>query len=122
MKRPLSPHLQIYKPQLTSVLSISHRMTGVALYAGVLLGCFWFMCVAFAPSLAVALTETAFWGGRWVLIVWSACLFYHFYNGWRHLAWDIGKGFDLPSVYFSGYMVVLLTILTTVGFWWSFVF
>ncbi|GIK97419.1 MAG: succinate dehydrogenase, cytochrome b556 subunit [Alphaproteobacteria bacterium] len=116
--RPLSPHLQIYRPQITSVLSILHRFTGVALAVGTLLLVWWLVAAAAGPD-AFA-TAQGFVGsilGRLLLLGWSWALFYHLCNGIRHLAWDIGWGFDLKSVYATGWTVVAASFLLTIVAW-----
>ena len=112
--RPLSPHLQIYKPQLTSVLSISHRMTGFALS----------MIMLLSPIIVYFLTysvEThqimiSILRNTFVKIIFSLTLFgllYHLCNGIRHLAWDAGYGLDLESSYKSGYIVIISSVALT---------
>ena len=116
--RPLSPHLQIYKPQLTSVLSILHRITGAALAIGTLLLVWWLVAVAAGPESFAAAQE--FFGsviGQLLLLGWSWALFYHLCNGIRHLAWDIGWGFDLKSVYATGWAVVIASCALTAIAW-----
>ncbi|MEM7169922.1 MAG: succinate dehydrogenase, cytochrome b556 subunit [Pseudomonadota bacterium] len=106
-QRPLSPHLQVYRPQLTSVLSILHRMTGVALAVGTLLLVYWLAATAAGEEDYA--TAQSFIGsiiGRLLLFGWSWALFYHLCNGIRHLVWDAGYGFELPEVYRSGWIVV----------------
>ena len=116
--RPLSPHLQVYRPQLTSVLSIMHRGTGIALGMGTLLLVWWLVAAASGGD---AYTDVqAFWGswiGRLLLLGWSFALFYHLCNGLRHLFWDAGKGFDLDAAYRNGWLVVGAAIVLTVVAW-----
>lgn len=111
--RPLSPHLQIYKPQLTSVLSIMHRVTGVILSLSLLL----FACligqIAFEYQLSFLPKASILWPIIMYGLIFS--LSYHFYNGIRHLFWDIGKGYTLKATYASGWLVVVLTLITTIG-------
>jgi succinate dehydrogenase / fumarate reductase cytochrome b subunit len=116
--RPLSPHLQVYRPQLTSVLSILHRATGVALAVGTLLLVYWLAAAAAGPEAFAA--AQGFVGsplGLILLFGWSVALFYHLCNGIRHLAWDAGCGFELPSVYRSGWAVVIATAALTLLAW-----
>jgi len=88
-ERPLSPHLQVYKPQLTSVLSITHRGTGVALAAGTLLLLYWLLALADGPdSYARAQSLLGSWLGQVVLFGFTFALFYHLCNGIRHLLWQ----------------------------------
>ena len=116
--RPLSPHLQIYKPQLTSVLSILHRITGVALSVGTILLVYWLVAAASGPAaFATAAGLIGSWLGRLLLFGWTFALFFHLANGIRHLFWDAGIGFELKTVYASGWTVVALaTALTVVSF------
>ena len=116
--RPLSPHLQIYRPQLTSVLSIVHRATGVALSIGTLLLVWWLVAAANGPD---AYDNVQRFLGSWIGLVllfgWSLALFYHLCNGLRHLWWDTGHGLDLPSVYASGWAVLAATAVLTLVAW-----
>jgi succinate dehydrogenase / fumarate reductase cytochrome b subunit len=116
--RPLSPHLQIYRPQLTSVLSITHRATGVALSVGTLLLVWWLVAAANGPdSYDTVQRFLGSWIGLVLLFGWSLALFYHLCNGLRHLWWDTGRGLDLPSVYASGWAVLAATGLLTAIAW-----
>jgi succinate dehydrogenase / fumarate reductase cytochrome b subunit len=117
-RRPLSPHLQVYRPQLTSALSILHRITGVALSGGTLLLVWWLVAAAAGP--AAYATAAGFIGsvlGLLLLLGWSAALFYHLLNGIRHLGWDAGYGFELPTVYRTGWAVAIGTAVLTVLAW-----
>lgn len=116
--RPLSPHLQVYQPQLTSVMSIMHRLTGIALGVGTLLLVYWLVSAAAGPE-AFANAQ-AFIGsllGYLLLLGWSVSLFYHLANGIRHLFWDAGYGFELESAYRSGWAVVIATAALTILAW-----
>jgi len=116
--RPLSPHLQVYQPQLTSVLSIMHRLTGIALGVGTLLLVYWLVSAASGPE-AFASAQ-AFIGsviGYLLLLGWSVSLFYHLANGIRHLFWDAGYGFELEHAYRSGWAVLIATAALTVLAW-----
>jgi succinate dehydrogenase / fumarate reductase, cytochrome b subunit len=105
--RPLSPHLQIYKPQITSVLSISHRITGVALTVGTLLLVWWLLAAAAVPAAyAQAQAFIGSWLGILLLVGWAYALFFHLCNGIRHLVWDAGYGFDIATTYLTGWTVV----------------
>lgn len=116
--RPLSPHLQIYRPQLTSIMSISHRVTGAALAAGTLLLCLWLVALA-AGDVWYALAATVIGHpiGTFILFGYSVALVYHALNGVRHLTWDRGIGLTIPAVYRSGQIVLLLTIVITALIW-----
>ena len=116
--RPLSPHLQVYKPQLTSGLSILHRITGVALAVGTLLLVYWLAALGYGPrSFATAQAFMGSWFGQLLLFGWSVALFYHLSNGIRHLVWDAGFGFEIPQIYRSGYAVLASTAILTVLAW-----
>jgi succinate dehydrogenase / fumarate reductase cytochrome b subunit len=116
--RPLSPHLQIYRWQLTSVLSILHRSTGVALTIGTLLLVWWLVAAANGPdSFETVQSFLGSWLGLLLLFGWSVALFYHLCNGLRHLWWDTGRGLDLPSVYSSGWTVLIATAVLTIVAW-----
>lgn len=116
--RPLSPHLQVYRPQITSVLSITHRLTGLALAIGALALTYWLTAAAYGPeAFDRAQAFMGSWFGRLILFGWSLCLFYHLCNGVRHLAWDAGWGFQLPQVRFSGAIVLVATVALTLITW-----
>lgn len=120
-KRPLSPFMigPYYRPQLTSMMSIAHRATGVLLALGALVMAAWLVAAAgsaeayaaFAACLASPL-------GKLGLFAFSASLVYHFLNGIRHLFWDAGHGFAIPKAYASGYAVLVLAVLLTGALWW----
>ena len=113
-QRPLSPHLQIYKPQLTSVLSITHRGTGIFLTIGAFFLSGWLWTLANSPELFTRLqTYLAAWYGQCLLYAFVFSLYFHLGNGIRHLFWDIGLGFDIKTVYRSGYAVVLSSLALT---------
>ncbi len=116
--RPLSPHLQVYRPQLTSVLSILHRATGIGLAAGTLLLVWWLIASATGPT-AFDLVQSFIGSllGRLLLLAWSFALFYHLCNGIRHLVWDTGRGFELKTAYASGWLVVISAAVLTVICW-----
>ena len=112
--RPLSPHLTVYKPQITSVLSIFHRITGAGLAVSTTLVVFWLASVAMGKSTFTGFN--IFLNNSLVLVVlvsslWA--LWYHFCTGLRHLYWDMGYGYDLKSVAISGWAAVACSILLT---------
>ena len=103
-KRPLSPHLQVYRPQLTSILSIFHRITGVALFAGLALLVYWLLAAGAGPGpFAVAQGLLGSWLGMVVLPGFSFALFFHLCNGCRRLVRDAGRGVELTAVLASGW-------------------
>ena len=110
--RPISPHLSIYKPQITSILSISHRMSGVFQSLGLLI------IVLLLFSLFLGKNSHEFFMlfinsliGKAFLFFYVLSLCYHLFNGIRHIIWDLGYGFDIKSVNYSGYAVIFLTII-----------
>ncbi len=118
VRRPLSPHIQVYKPQLTSVLSIMNRISGGATSVGTLLMVWWLVASAGSPGGYAAMQ--GFMGsplGLILLFGWTLGLVYHFIGGLRHLSWDAGYGFDLPQVYASGWAAVAATAVFTVLIW-----
>lgn len=113
--RPLSPHLSIYKPQITSILSITHRATGVFLFVGVLLLVWWLVTSVYGDITAWSVFGTVL--GRIFLALWSVALFYHLLNGIRHLFWDMGKGLSVPCATKSGITVIAGSVLLTLLSW-----
>ncbi len=116
--RPLSPHLQVYRPQLTSMLSITHRLTGVTLAIGTFLLVWWLVAAATGPE-AYATAQAAISSviGRLLLFGWTLALFYHLCNGIRHLFWDAGYGYELKSAYASGWAVMAGSVALTLLAW-----
>lgn len=116
--RPLSPHLEVYKPQLTSILSILHRATGVVLAIGSILVAYWLSAIATGPeAFASANGILGSFLGKIILFGWTWALFYHLCNGIRHLMWDSGFGFDLPTTYLSGKIVLGASVVLTILLW-----
>ena len=114
----MSPHLQIYKQQLTSVLSISHRITGVGLAAVTLLLTWWLLAAAAGPeAFATVQGVLGSWIGYLILLGFSYALMYHLCNGIRHLFWDAGYGYELETVYKSGWATVIASVALTVIAW-----
>lgn len=99
VERPLSPHLQIYRPMLSMMMSITHRVTGVALYAGTVLVVWWLVAAAVSDDyFNMAQAFFAHWFGRLVLFGFTWALIHHMIGGIRHFIWDLGRGFRLPTV------------------------
>lgn len=118
-KRPLSPHLQIYKPQMTSMLSILHRATGVALAIGTLM-LVWLLVAAAIGEEAFDVF-TSFVGspiGLFMLFGWSFALFYHMCNGMRHLIWDTGRLFKIENATRAGFIVLFASLILTISVWY----
>ena len=116
-KRPLSPHLQIYKPQLTSVMSISHRFTGVILsMLLILLPLFFFLLALGNEYFAILVMILDHFLVKLILYGTIFVISYHLLNGIRHLFWDIGIGLSIKESYMSGYLVIMFSTLTTLFF------
>jgi len=120
MGRPLSPFMfpMWYRFQVTSALSILHRLTGIALSVGLVLLAWWLIAVAAGGDIfrmtTALLTSPV---GIAALFGWSAAFFYHLCSGVRHLAWDAGLGFDIRVAYRTGYAVLGTTVLLTAVSW-----
>jgi succinate dehydrogenase / fumarate reductase cytochrome b subunit len=119
-KRPLSPHLQVYKPQMTSMMSILHRASGVflALFAILLLLGFTLSVMMGEQSYAVFTGLLGSFIGRGILFALSVCIFYHMFNGIRHLFWDSGKLFKIENAQYAGAFVLLGTGAATLAYWY----
>ena len=116
--RPLSPHLQVYRPQMTSVMSILHRAAGVVLTTGTLIMAAWFVSLALGKeAYDVVVMVIGHPLGQFVLFGYSVALIYHALNGVRHLGWDLGFGLTIPQVYKNGQIVLFLTVVLTMGLW-----
>jgi succinate dehydrogenase / fumarate reductase cytochrome b subunit len=116
--RPLSPHIQIYRPQLTSVLSIANRMTGVALSLYAVALVIWLVAAAMGPQAYATMQGIiASWLGQIVLFGFTFAFFLHFCGGIRHLVWDAGYGFELKTIYASGWTVVAASVALTAAAW-----
>jgi succinate dehydrogenase / fumarate reductase cytochrome b subunit len=116
--KPLSPHLQVYRPQLTSVLSITHRATGILLSLGSAVLLYWLVSAAGgAERYAAARAVLDSWLVKLALVGWTWAFFYHLCNGVRHLVWDAGYGFALGTVYRSGYAVLIASVVLTGLIW-----
>jgi len=116
--RPLSPHLQVYRPLINMMMSIIHRITGVALYGGTLLLAWWLVAAAFSPEqFAVASWLLGSWAGKLVLIGFTWAVLHHMLGGIRHLIWDMGWGFDLKTVDIMSWGTLVLSLALTALVW-----
>jgi len=116
--RPLSPHLQVYRPQMTSVMSILHRATGAALAVGSILFVYWLWSVAGGEQRYNRVASFFdFWLIKFALFCWTLAFYYHLLNGIRHLMWDFGAGFELKEAYLTGKIVIGATIVLTLFTW-----
>ncbi|MAV01041.1 MAG: succinate dehydrogenase, cytochrome b556 subunit [Rhodobacteraceae bacterium] len=113
--RPLSPHLDIYQYQITWTVSIMHRITGVAMTLGLILIVAWLVAAAFSPELFSLIDGVLrSWIGMIIIFGSLWAFWFHFLNGIRHLFWDLGYGFNLSTVWRSGWVVVLGSIILTI--------
>lgn len=117
-RRPLSPHLQIYRWYLTMALSIAHRVTGVGLVLGMLLLTWWLLALAGGPDsfATVQAVMHNFLGGL-ILFGFTVALFFHLLNGIRHLVWDAGWGFEKHEAHMTGMAVLGGTAVLSVLTW-----
>ncbi|MCW9045848.1 MAG: succinate dehydrogenase, cytochrome b556 subunit [Alphaproteobacteria bacterium] len=116
--RPLSPHLQVYRPQVTSVVSILHRITGVGMAFGSIFFVYWIGAAAYGPEAFAASKELmTSWLGIMFLFGWSFAAYFHMCNGIRHLFWDVGLGFEKEQYASSGRAVFVCSIILTIITW-----
>jgi len=117
-ERPLSPHLQIYRPQINMVMSVLHRLTGAALYFGSLLLAWWLLAAATSPAYFAFVNGLfATWPGMIVLVGYSWALIHHMLGGLRHFIWDTGSNLDIASVDVLSWATIILSLLLTAGLW-----
>jgi|SRR6185503_10865039 len=118
--RPLSPHLGIYRWQITMTMSILHRATGVALAVGSLALIWWLVAAGMGPQ-DYAQVQSFFgsWFGQFLLWGWTFSFFYHLCNGVRHLCWDAGWGFEIKTLYITGYLTWVVALALTGFTLWS---
>ncbi len=104
---PLSPHLQVYRPQLTSVMSITHRVTGVFLVLGTVMLLYWLVAAATGPERYAEMQRCfASTPSQLIMFGWTFAFYFHLLNGVRHLLWDSGWGLDIQTAYRSGYAAI----------------
>ena len=118
VRRPLSPHLQVYRWPITMAMSILNRATGIAISVGTLLLVWWLVAAATSP--AAYASAVGFIGsplGYLLLFGWTASLFFHLLSGIRHLIWDVGIGYDIPSANSGSYIVLAATAALTILTW-----
>ncbi len=117
-QRPLSPHLQVYKPMLTMTMSIMHRVTGSALYFGMVLVACWLLAAASgAEQFNMVQSIYGSWIGRLILFGFTWALIHHMLGGLRHLVWDTGRGFELPTVEMMAKLNLAGSIVLTILLW-----
>ena len=116
--RPRSPNIQIYRPQLTSVLSILNRITGIVLSACAVVIVLWLVAAATGPhAYIIVQAAVGSWVGQILMLGASFAFFLHLCGGIRHLVWDTVHGFELRSIYISGWAVIAASIALTVAAW-----
>jgi succinate dehydrogenase / fumarate reductase, cytochrome b subunit len=119
-ERPLSPHIQIYKPLINMVMSIFHRITGAALYFGTLLLAWWLIAAATSPQyfnyvsswFSTLIGQIAIVGYTWALL-------HHMFGGLRHFIWDTGRGYELDAVDKLSWGTIILSVLATAVIWYG---
>ncbi|MGK0273038.1 MAG: succinate dehydrogenase / fumarate reductase cytochrome b subunit [Cocleimonas sp.] len=116
--RPMSPHLQIYKLSFTAKLSILHRGTGAVLFAGLILMVLILLSIAGGASSWTSMQAfLSSFIGKLILFGFTFCIYYHMFNGIRHLFWDIGKGLELDDAKKSGLAVIAVSVFLTLFTW-----
>ena len=117
-KNPLSPHLQIYRWQISSLLSIAHRISGVINLMALILIFFWLMLLSFSENnyeLFLLIINSFF--GKFILIGFTWSMSFHIFSGIRHLVWDLGYGFEIKTANISGIIVIICSLVLTIIFW-----
>ena len=117
-QNPLSPHLQIYRWHISSLLSIIHRISGVINLLALILIFFWLLGLSFGESnyeLFLLIINSFF--GKFILIGFTWSMIFHLLSGIRHLAWDLGYGFEIKTANISGIVVVIFSLALTIVFW-----
>ena len=117
-KNPLSPHLQIYRWQISSLLSITHRISGIINLLALILIFFWLLTFSLGKSnYELFLLAINSFFGKFILIGFAWSMSFHILSGIRHLAWDMGYGFEIKTANISGIFVVIFSLVSTVVFW-----
>jgi len=117
-KNPLSPHLQIYRWHISSLLSITHRIAGVVNLISLILIFFWLVVLSFSENnyeLFLIVINSFF--GKFILIGFTWSMIFHVLSGIRHLFWDLGYGFEIKTANISGIIVIISSLVLTVIFW-----
>ena len=117
-KNPLSPHLQIYRWHISSLLSITHRISGVINLLALILIFFWLIVLSFGESnyeLFLLIINSFF--GKFILIGFTWAMSFHILSGIRHVAWDLGYGFEIKTANISGIIVIICSLVLTIIFW-----
>ena len=117
-KNPLSPHLQIYRWQISSLLSITHRIAGIINLLALILIFFWLIVLSYNENnyeLFLLLINSFF--GKFILISFLWSMSFHILSGIRHLFWDFGYGFEIKTANISGIIVIIFSLVFTIVFW-----
>ena len=117
-QNPLSPHLQIYRWHISSLLSITHRISGVINLLALILIFFWLLVLSLGESnyeLFLLIINSFF--GKFILIGFTWSMSFHILSGIRHLVWDLGYGFEIKTANISGIIVIICSLLLTIIFW-----
>ena len=117
-KNPTSPHLQIYRWEISSLLSITHRISGVINLVALFLVFFWLIVLSFGESnyeLFLLIINSFF--GKFILIGFTWSMSFHILSGIRHVAWDLGYGFEIKTANISGIIVIICSLVLTIAFW-----
>ena len=117
-KNPLSPHLQIYRWHISSLLSITHRISGIINLLALILIFFWLLFLSFSENsyeLFLLIINSFF--GKFILIGFTWSMSFHLLSGIRHLAWDLGYGFEIKTANISGIIVIISSLALTIMFW-----
>ena len=117
-QNPLSPHLQIYRWHISSLLSITHRISGVINLLSLILIFFWLLVLSFDQSIykLFLLMANSFFG-KFILIGFTWSMTFHVLSGIRHLIWDLGYGFEIKTAKISGIIVIISSFILTIIFW-----
>ena len=117
-KNPLSPHIQIYKWHISSLLSITHRISGIINLLGLILIFFWLVFLSLGESnYELFLMSINSFFGKFILIGFTWSMIFHLLSGIRHLVWDFGYGFEIKTANFSGVIVIISSLALTIIFW-----
>ena len=117
-KNPLSPHIQIYRWHISSLLSITHRISGVINLLALILIFFWLLILNFGESnYELFLISINSFFGKFILIGFTWSMTFHILSGIRHLAWDLGYGFEIKTANVSGIIIIVLSLFLTIIFW-----
>ena len=117
IERPLSPHLGIYRWQISNSLSILHRLTGFGLFIGMIMFAWWIILSIYSPEIVIRFDYVNSVAGKFLLFCFSLAFFYHILSGIRHLFWDAGYGFEIKTMNSSGIFIVIAAVCLTLGSW-----